>query len=190
MEPMELLFVCTGNTCRSPMAEATMRRLVDEAALPVQVRSAGLRAESVIAPPASRALEKRGIQVGSRPCVQLTEEMVEQATLTLCATEEQCRAVIEAVPSAKDSVFVWGDFVARAAGLKNHGSVGDLLRLLAGGEPESGHDIADPVGHDQATYEQVADTIERLARETLTVLERAAPREQPSIGRNTGRPGP
>ena len=61
-----------------------MRRLVEERGLALSVDSAGLRAESVIAPKTVRALERRGIAVHERTAVQLTGEMVERASLVLC----------------------------------------------------------------------------------------------------------
>ena len=41
---MRVLFVCTGNTCRSPMAEGIMRKLVADRGLRIEVRSAGVAA--------------------------------------------------------------------------------------------------------------------------------------------------
>jgi protein-tyrosine phosphatase len=167
---MNVLFVCTGNTCRSPMAEAIMRRLVDQAGMAVHVQSAGLRSESTVAPPAIETLEKRGIHIGQRPSVQLTEDMVADATLTLCATTEQRGILVEAIPTSESRVFVWGDFVARASALGSRTDMHELLERLSEGEPEPNHDLADPVGQDQAVYEEMADKIEQLAVATLDIL--------------------
>jgi protein-tyrosine phosphatase len=50
-----VLFVCTGNTCRSPIAEHVLRRAAAEAGLDAEVESAGLRPELVGAPADVRA---------------------------------------------------------------------------------------------------------------------------------------
>ena len=52
-----VLFVCTGNTCRSPIAEHVLRRAVADAGIAAEVGSAGLRPELVGAPADARARE-------------------------------------------------------------------------------------------------------------------------------------
>ncbi len=162
-----ILFVCTGNTCRSPMAEAIMRSLVEERGLALGVGSAGLRAEAIIAPKAVRALQRRGIVVHERAAVQLTEEMVDDASLVLCMTEEQRQILAEAVPGSAERIFAWGDFVARAAA----GSPPARIQPIGpAADLESAYDIPDPAGREEAVYEATAATIETLAVATLRVL--------------------
>lgn len=164
---MDVLFVCTGNTCRSPMAEAIMRRLVEERRLAVSVGSAGLRAESTIAPQAIRVLQRRGIQTHERTAVQLTEEMVDRASLVLCMTEEQRRILAEAMPSSAERIFAWGGFVASStAGTRPQD--GPLDRAS---DPGRDYDVPDPVGQDDAVYEATAAAIEALAVATLHALD-------------------
>ena len=50
-----VLFVCTGNTCRSPMAVQVLRRALAEAGLAAEVTSAGLRVDAEHAPADPRA---------------------------------------------------------------------------------------------------------------------------------------
>jgi protein-tyrosine-phosphatase len=165
---MDVLFVCTGNTCRSPMAEAIMRRLVEDRDLAISVDSAGLHAETIIAPKAVRALQRRGIEVQGRAAVQLTEEMVDDASLVLCMTEEQRRTLAEAVPRSAERIFAWGDFVARAAA----GSPPDRIPPIGqAAHLEGAYDIPDPAGQDDAIYEGTAAAIEALAVATLRVLK-------------------
>jgi protein-tyrosine-phosphatase len=163
---MDVLFVCTGNTCRSPMAEAIMRRLIEERDLSGSVGSAGLRAETVIAPNAVRALQRRGIAVHERAAVQLTEEMVDDASLVLCMTEEQRQILAEAVPRSAERISAWGHFVARAAA----GSPPARIRPIRQAALEGAYDVPDPAGQDEAVYEATAATIEALAVATLRVL--------------------
>jgi protein-tyrosine-phosphatase/drug/metabolite transporter (DMT)-like permease len=106
-----LLFVCSGNTSRSPIAQAicTMemaRRLnIPLEALSefnVQVMSAGLSAKpgTPMAPEVQLALRQLGVPAFLHVAQQLTAEMVEQAGVIFCMTENQRQAIIDRVPAA------------------------------------------------------------------------------------------
>lgn len=168
---MDVLFVCSGNTCRSPMAEAILRQLADRRGLPWRIGSAGLRAETTTAPEAVRALQRRGLQPSSRTPVQLTEQMVHDASLILCMTEEQRSILAEAMPADAGRIHAWGDFVARSIGsrrpLHQPAGAGSL------GSGAAGCDVPDPRGGDDGVYESTAATIEKLAATTLEMLSSA-----------------
>lgn len=153
------------------MAEAIVQRLLAERHLPVRVRSAGIRAGVALAREARVALRNRGINTVARKAVQLTEEMVTHADLTLCAAEEHHVIVAGAIPAAAARTFVWGDFVERALPLDHQGCLEELLAELGHTAPVPGCDLADPVGRGQAAYDETAAVIDRLGRRTVPVLE-------------------
>ena len=90
----QLLFVCTGNTCRSPMAEALARANLPQG---WSVESAGLFADgSPITAQAAAVLAERGIDAGGRPSRQLTQKMCEAADCIVCMTESHRQALVSA----------------------------------------------------------------------------------------------
>jgi protein-tyrosine phosphatase len=162
---VDVLFVCTGNTCRSPMAEAILRHLVEDRGLSWTIGSAGLRAESDIAPAAVRALRRRGISVVSRAAVQLTEQLVQEASIVLCMTEQQRSLIAAAMPALATKVHSWGALVTEAVGPEIH-----LPYMVDANSDPAGYDIVDPAGGDDATYEHTATIIEILAALTPAAL--------------------
>ena len=88
-----LLFVCTGNTCRSSMAEALFRRMVKssgaDSLADLEVSSAGVSARGGdrASPNAIKAMEELGIDLSRHKTRQLTQDMIDRADLILTMTE-------------------------------------------------------------------------------------------------------
>lgn len=153
---MRILFVCTGNTCRSPLAEVLLRhRLAAHPTLAdTVVTSAGTGAWS--GTPASEgsylvALE-RGLDLSAHRATALSAELVRQADLILTMGRSHAAAV--AAMGGREKVHTLVDFVGRP---------GDLPA-----------DVADPIGGDVAAYRHTADVIDRLLSLAVARLEREA----------------
>src|SRR5215217_5371243 len=81
----QILFVCTANVCRSPMAEAIFNALAEERGLLWRAESAGVAAlvDEDITPNARAALDEVGIYTGEHRARQVSEEMMGEADLVL-----------------------------------------------------------------------------------------------------------
>src|SRR5215208_1732578 len=81
----QILFICTANVCRSPMAEAIFNALAEERGLPWRAESAGVAAlvDEDITPNARAALDEVGIYANEHRARQVGEEMLEEADLVL-----------------------------------------------------------------------------------------------------------
>ncbi|MEX5721711.1 arsenate reductase/protein-tyrosine-phosphatase family protein [Geodermatophilus maliterrae] len=106
-----LLFVCTGNICRSAAAERLARRRLAElllgSAAPVQVHSAGTRAVvgAAIHPDSAAAVRALGGDVDGFAARRLRRPMVTEADLVLTMTREHRQAVLGLEPRALSRTF-------------------------------------------------------------------------------------
>ncbi|MBI3292403.1 MAG: low molecular weight protein arginine phosphatase [Elusimicrobia bacterium] len=161
---MNLLFVCTGNTCRSPMAEYLFKKMLREAHREdVQVRSCGVAASPLmqIPDPVVRLMKAEGVDISRHRSQPLTVEEVHRADVIL-AMDQSHRAVIEALyPEAQSKTFLLKTYV-QAAGVE--GREGPSTSLRAGSGLEGG-DICDPIG-------QTDDGYRACLKEITTCLKR------------------
>ena len=81
----KVLFICTANICRSPMAEAMFNALAKDRGLDLRAESAGVAAlkGEPMAPNANAALEELGIYAGEHSARQVNAKMLEEANLVL-----------------------------------------------------------------------------------------------------------
>jgi protein-tyrosine-phosphatase len=147
---MRILFVCTGNTCRSPLAEGIARRLVRERALPdVEVSSAGTSAwpEAPASDGSLLVAMEHGIDLSEHRARQLSPEIV----------------------AASDVILAMGPHhLDRAEAMGGAGRSHLLTGYVNPAQPRA---VGDPFGGDLETYRA---TFEELEREIRAVLDRVA----------------
>lgn len=106
-----VLHVCLANQCRSPLAEALMRRRLAERGLAdvVRVSSAGVRARPgrAIWPPAAQWAAEQGLPVSGITSRAMTPAMVAEADLVLAATRALRDVVLAQAPTALRRTFTW-----------------------------------------------------------------------------------
>lgn len=143
---MNILLVCTGNTCRSSMAEGIFRHmLLDSNIDNINVSSAGISAfEGDWAnQKAVDVLYGHGIDISKHRARQLTGEIINNSDLILTMTAAHKKAILNYAPQSNGKVFTLKEYA------KSEGKETDNMNI----------DIDDPYGMDYSIYESSMNEI-------------------------------
>jgi protein-tyrosine-phosphatase len=147
MTGVHIVFVCTGNTCRSPMAAHLARAKFLEMNLPHTVDSAGTFAGygQPMTQYAVDAMIRRQIPVQPHQSKPVTPDLIEKADLVLTMTRHHARDLKERFPQAAEKIY-------------------PLRAYVADTPDEAGAEcgIVDPFGGDDTHYESCAKELEQL----------------------------
>ncbi|MGI9953125.1 low molecular weight protein arginine phosphatase [Moorellaceae bacterium AZ2] len=144
-----ILFVCTGNTCRSSMAEGLAKKIAREKGWAGEILSAGVAAwpGAPATEEAIRAAAEWEVDIRHHRSRALDAGLVDKADLILTMTEQHKRQVLERFPQAGGKVFTLTEYATSRTG-----------------------DIPDPLGHSWEAYRACAARLKELIERTLDRL--------------------
>lgn len=135
-----VLFVCTGNICRSPMAAALLRSYAEARGDALQVESAGtwgVEGEPA-SPLAQRVISERGLSLDGHIARTVSRELLQSAAVLIVMTRSHRDALAAEFPETRPKLY--------------------MMSELSGMQ----YDIADPYGRPLAAYEACATNLEQL----------------------------
>lgn len=146
----KLIFVCTGNTCRSPMAEGLLRHLLGPDC-GWEISSAGVCAGNGFpaSPNAVAALQEKGIDISGHRSRHLSPAMIEDADLLVTMTRNHRDAILSITPESAGKVFLLKSF----------------------GIAQCPTDIYDPVGEALNIYRRVRDEIDAALPDLILYMK-------------------
>ena len=184
---MNILAICTGNICRSPMAAGFLRAGAPAVGLDANVASAGTIPGGRPADPhAVAAMADRGIDISRHRSHEMAPVDVKASDLVLAMAREHVIAAAAQVPDAFSRTFTIRSFVARARIVGPCPSPAELpswLELLGEGRThaellrhDADDDIADPLGQGRRAFDRTAGELEGLCWAALDLIGGYPPR--------------
>lgn len=182
--------VCTGNICRSPLAEHLLKKTVDDLALNLSITSAGTGALLRAGPPSQIITQARdwGLDVAAHQPQQISESVINSATLVLTAERSHRSELVALVPRASRKVFTLKQLARIANSMMNDSDpallaslrsanfetliseIADYRALTPPPDTPTDDDVPDPYRRSQKDYDQSAEQILLAVNEFRTLL--------------------
>jgi protein-tyrosine-phosphatase len=143
-----VLFVCTGNTCRSAMAEGIFKKILKERTeddSKFNILSAGIYALPGMSPTpeAIKVMAEQGIDISQHHAQELQEELIKKADLILVMTNEHKEYIHKEFPFTRNKTFLLKKFTLNNKSKSNQ-------------DNERNYEIIDPIGRTIEFYRIVA----------------------------------
>ena len=164
----KILFVCTANICRSPMAAGIFNALAEQKGLEASAESAGVAAlvSEPVDPHAHQVTQELGLDLGDHRARQVDLDMVREADLVLTMSSRHRDTLRRDFDGYSDRVYTLPEYVMSDA---------------SGGIP-------DPYGRSLSTYRassrEILDYVERVIDRLKREEKRSEPGQIPSEGRS------
>ncbi|WP_431796608.1 low molecular weight phosphatase family protein [Microbacterium enclense] len=188
-----ILTICTGNICRSPVAELLLARgLADLPDVAIASAGTGALVGAGIPDPALRLLSNDGVDGRAHSSRQLTSDMIREADLVLAMAREHRRAAVELLPAATRRTFTVREFArvsealaSEAAPVTAENDPSERMRaavLRAAGvrgmvpQPADPRelDVIDPYRKSDDVFRQSFDELTPAVRSVVEYLSRSA----------------
>ena len=146
--PKNFLFVCTGNACRSVMAEAMLQSMINARKIEgMIIRSCGTNANPAyrVPPVVLRLLADKEIDVNRHVSTQMNGVLAAEADLILIMDESHRQFIRTCFPVADGKAFLLKEFAAE----------------------KKPYEIFDPIGQSDEVYERTAAVIERCLKKII-----------------------
>jgi len=150
-----ILFVCTGNLCRSAFAEAFFRALLAQEGLSVKVLSAGTQAMPGRQPPPIllRLALKKGLELNDHRSRRISPEILQEACIIFVMGNQHRQNILAMAPGIEEKIFLLSQFYAYPQILPRDS------------------EIPDPIGREVFFYENVHEILENCCEQVLESLK-------------------